>query len=259
MAAPVITLTTDFGARDPYVASMKGVLRGLCPAAMIDDLSHAIPPRDIREAALFLEAAVPHYPPGSIHIAVVDPGVGGTRRALAVRAGGQILVGPDNGVLSLAWGDEPEARALENATLFRHPVSRTFHGRDVFAPVAGHLANGLAFDAVGPPVADPAAWRIPEPVAVGGGWRGEIIHIDHYGNCVTNLPQDLARAGAVLVAGGARVPLLGIYADAAPGAALALVGSTGRIEFSVREGDAAGRYGLSRGVEVTLLNCANVE
>lgn len=254
MAAPVVTLTTDFGRRDPYVASMKGVIRSRCPDLAIDDLSHEIPPQDLREAALFVETAVPHYPPGSIHVVVVDPGVGGSRRAIAVRAHQQILLGPDNGVLSLAWGDAPEVREIANAAWFRHPVSPTFHGRDVFAPVAARLASGEPFDAVGPLLTDPVHWALPVPTTDAQGVaRGEVIHVDRFGNCITNLrlPGGVA-AGFTLEVGAVRVPILRTYADASPHTALGLVGSTGRVELAVRDGNAAAVHGLGVGSAATL-------
>src|SRR6266508_3253908 len=164
MPPPIITFTSDFGHEDWLVGVVHGVLRGLCPEAPVVDLAHAIPPGNIQRAAFVLEAAAPDFPAGTVHLAVVDPGVGTTRRALAARARGQLFVGPDNGILEWALSDpEAEVRSLTDETWFRPPVSRTFHGRDVFAPVAAHLACGQPLASFGPPLAAPV--RTPRPPA----------------------------------------------------------------------------------------------
>src|SRR5437762_2112916 len=163
MTAPIITFTSDFGHQDWFVGVVHGVICEICPAARIVDLAHGIPPGDVTRAAFVLEAASPDFPPGTIHLAVVDPGVGTARRALAVRARGQLFVGPDNGVLDWALrAPEPLIHQLTDAHYFRQPVSRTFHGRDVFAPVAAHLARGVAVESLGPRIADPVRLeRVP--------------------------------------------------------------------------------------------------
>jgi S-adenosylmethionine hydrolase len=254
MAPPVVTLTTDFGLRDPYVAAMKGVLRAGCPGLTVDDLSHAIPPQDLRAAALFLEAAIPCYPPGTIHLVVVDPGVGGSRRPMAVRLpDGSLLVGPDNGVLSLAWGRAPECREITHPDLPRRPCSNTFHGRDLFAPAAARLAGGFDFSALGPPIGDPCRIVLPQPRGGPGEATGEIIHLDHFGNAVSNLPAAWAGPAAQVRVRGLDLPIHATYSAVPVGAPLALAGSTARIEVAVREGDAGRVLGLRVGEEIAII------
>ena len=264
-----ITLTTDFGSRDAYAAQLKGVLLARCPGAAVLDLTHDVAAHDTIEGALFLAAAVPAFPPGTVHLAVVDPGVGGARRAIACAIGGQFAVCPDNGLLTLLARRLPvgEAREIANPALRREPVSATFEGRDVFAPAAAHLACGGALAGLGPPAGGLAALALPEPSREAGGVRGEVLHVDRFGNAITNVeasmlpaPMPPEAAGGVRVrAGGRDLPLRRTYADAAPGEALALVGSGGRLEIAVREGSAADRLGLRRGspVRVSVPNATN--
>ena len=269
MPAP-IALTTDFGTRDAYAAQLKGVLLAHCPGAAVLDLTHDIAPHDAIEGALFLDGAVPAFPPGTVHLAVVDPGVGGARRAIACAIGGQFAVCPDNGLLTLLARRLPleEAREIANPALRREPVSTTFEGRDVFAPAAAHLACGGALGDLGPPAEDLATLALPEPAREADGVRGEVLHVDRFGNAITNveasmLPASIlpkGAAGGVRVSvGGRGLPLRRTYADAAPGEALALVGSGGRLEIAVREASAADRLGLRRGspVLVALPDTAN--
>jgi S-adenosylmethionine hydrolase len=258
---PVITLLTDFGTRDAYVGAMKGVILSICPGARVVDITHEVAPQDIVEGAWTLAAAARHFPSGTVHVAVVDPGVGGARRAVAVRAGRWRFVGPDNGVLSwaVAAACAPGAlRAVElnDARWFGEDVSRTFHGRDIFAPVAAHLAAGARMEDLGPPVRDLTALPVPAPVATGDELAGEVVHIDRFGNAITNIDRpafDAWRQGreAEVSAGGRVVgSLRGTYAEAQPGEALALFESTGRLEIAVREGSAAQALGLARGAQV---------
>jgi S-adenosyl-L-methionine hydrolase (adenosine-forming) len=190
----VITLLTDFGTEDYFVGAMKGVILSRCPGAVLVDLTHSIPPHDIRTAAFILNAAYPWYPPGSIHLAVVDPGVGSERRPVLIEAGKHLFVGPDNGIFTLILDRWPAAqmRHLINRTYFLPDPGITFHGRDIFAPVAAALAEGISPPEFGPAIEDPVrleSMRV-EP-APDGSFNGRIIHIDHFGNCVTNLPADL--------------------------------------------------------------------
>lgn len=176
MPSPIVTFTSDFGQQDWFVGVVHGVVHGLAPGARLVDLTHEIPPGSIERAAFVIEAAAPDFPPGTVHLAVVDPGVGTARRALAVRARDQWFVGPDNGILEWALADpHAEAHALTEARFFRQPVSRTFHGRDVFAPVAAHLARGVAIDRFGPRIADPLRLRRPPPRAADGEIEGRIM------------------------------------------------------------------------------------
>ena len=170
-----MTLTTDFGTRDPFVGIVKGVVLGICPHARLVDLTHEVAPHDIAEAALALEVSTPYFPPGSVHLAVVDPGVGSDRRALAVRAAGHYFVGPDNGLFSFAFtAGEWAAVSLESAAYRLPSVSQTFHGRDVFAPAAAHLAAGVALERLGPRVTDPVRLPRPESCRHGNEVVGEV-------------------------------------------------------------------------------------
>ena len=198
LVRPIITLLTDFGTRDAYVASMKGVILGLNREAVLVDLAHDLPPQDVRAGALVLLGAAPYFPPGTIHLAVVDPGVGGPRRALAARCRGQFWVGPDNGLFHLIFSQEMELSivSLENPQFFRPRVSATFHGRDIFAPVAAHLSRGADLAQLGPTVTDPVALDFPSPVFTPEVVRGEIIYADRFGNLVSNVRAEELRTWA---------------------------------------------------------------
>jgi S-adenosylmethionine hydrolase len=251
----IITLTTDFGTRDAYVASMKGVLLALCPSATLVDITHEIPPQDIRAGAYLLDQACRWFPRGAIHLAVVDPGVGGARRPIAIRTERHTFVGPDNGLLSRACARQ---RALEVVQIadrcYALPeVSRTFHGRDLFAPAAAHLAQGLPLSDLGPPVPD---WvRLPDlkPIRSGDALTGSVIHIDRFGNAVTNVlePDFRAFVGAApfeIVIRSTRLTALSESYDAVPtGAPLAIFGSGGELEISVNGGDASVGFEIQRG------------
>ncbi|HEX7049488.1 MAG TPA: SAM-dependent chlorinase/fluorinase [Longimicrobiales bacterium] len=247
-----ITLLTDFGTADGYVAAMKGVIAAIAPDVAIDDAAHDVPPGDVAAAALALARYWRLYPPGTVHLVVVDPGVGTARRALAARADGRFFVAPDNGVLTDVLAAEGGVVvAIENPDLRRPTVSATFHGRDVFAPAAAHLARGVALDEFGPPVEDPVRLERTRPERTREGVRGAVIHVDRFGNLITDIPGEWVRgAAAVEVAGRSVGAPRRTYGDVAPGAALALVGSTGALEISVRDGSAAAAFGVGRGAEV---------
>jgi S-adenosylmethionine hydrolase len=189
----VITLTTDFGSGDHEAGVLKGVIWKIAPTVHIADLSHDIPPHDIQEAALLLWRAVPFFPDGTIHVAVIDPGVGTSRRGIVAQLGSQYFVGPDNGLFSflLTRAEENTQPAwfveLDRPEYWLTEVSNVFHGRDVFAPVAAYLANGISITSVGTSINDPVRLEIPRPTLIPGGWLGQVIHIDHFGNLSTNL------------------------------------------------------------------------
>ncbi|HEX4353898.1 MAG TPA: SAM-dependent chlorinase/fluorinase, partial [Polyangiales bacterium] len=237
-----VTLTTDFGTRDPYVAQLKGVLYAQGPSSLeVVDLSHEIEAQNIREAALFVRTAWPRFPHGTIHIAVVDPGVGSVRRALAIEHAGQYWLAPDNGLLSwllMATGDV-RAVALDHARFGTAPLSATFHGRDLFAPAAALIARGAALDQLGESTSDwtQLAWRSIESTS--SGLRGEIIHVDRFGNLITNLSRSdlavLGEAWTVRVGTVESLPRVRCYADASPGVAVALIGSSELLEIAVRD------------------------
>lgn len=256
--AAIITLTTDFGTRDSYVAEMKAVILTLARAACIVDVTHEVEPQNVVEGALALDAAVAFFPPGTVHVAVVDPGVGTARRGLVIEAVGQAFVGPDNGLFTPIY-DRGEWRAFElRASEYWLPtVSRTFHGRDVFAPAAAHLALGVSVDRFGPPVSDPIRLPWPQARAVTGGIAGTVIHIDRFGNLVTSIDAEQVAdvtgggGGTVRVAGRA-LRLVETYGDLPVGGAGALIGSRNRLEVAVRDGSAAVTLHARRGTPVVL-------
>ena len=241
----IITLLTDFGTADGYVAEMKGVLCTTAPHATLVDLSHDIPPHDIEIARLAVARYWQRFPPGTVHLVVIDPGVGSQRPALAAMSERRFLVGPDNGVLSPALL-VPGSRAVELA--IPTGASPTFHGRDVFAPAAAALARGIELDSLGTAVDEPHLRRTPEPVReADGAFCGEVIAIDRFGNAITNL---LAARAGTLELGARHIPVRRTYADVNAGEILALVGSSGLVEIAVRDGNAASTLGVTRGMPV---------
>jgi S-adenosyl-L-methionine hydrolase (adenosine-forming) len=242
---PIITLLTDFGTADGYVAEMKGVIYSAAPYATIADLSHEVPPQDIELARLAVARYWRRFPAGTVHVIVVDPGVGTSRAALAVESDGRILLGPDNGVLSPAL---LFPNAITVALHLGKSVSATFHGRDVFAPAAAALATGAALGTLGEPFAMPLVRRTKEPVRMSdGGIAGEIIAIDRFGNAITNI---LGGHGGRVDVGGRIVPVGKVYSEVPPGGTVALAGSSGLLEIAVREGSAAHELELTRGAPV---------
>jgi S-adenosylmethionine hydrolase len=247
--ANLVTLLSDFGLRDTYVAQMKAVIIGLDPTVRLVDVTHEVEPGNVMEAALALESAWGLFPEGSVHLAVVDPGVGSSRAPLAVEAAGHFFVGPDNGLFSLVPASGPEARAVRLHEDFR-PVSATFHGRDVFAPAAAHLALGRPLEELGEAVEAIRTLPLPEVLLEPGVVMGEIIHMDHFGNLVTNLrPWHLEgrkllglRTGPLL-----RHSVSRTYSDVPEGECLFLWNSAGRLEVACREGHAAMLLGLGVG------------
>lgn len=246
---PVITLTTDFGEADHYIACMKGVILGLSPTAQIVDVTHTIARHDVVHGAFVLRQAFDCFPEDTIHVAVVDPGVGTTRRLIAVAYGSQTILAPDNGLVTLVHRDFPlgELRAIENQRLFRSPVSATFHGRDILAPVAGHLARGMGMDNLGPRIHQMEILNLEQPSPLpDGGLEGQVLYVDHFGNLISNISeQHLARlpvrgtAMSVYV-GPLRVgPLRHTYGDVNTGEITALIGSTGMLEVAINRGHAA--------------------
>src|SRR5580698_831658 len=192
MPARILTLTTDFGVSDHYVGVMKGVILGICPDAQIVDISHQVSPYAIAEGAFLIAQAYPAFPRGTIHVVVVDPGVGSDRRPVLVEAAGQFFVTPDNGVLAMIFAREKHVvREISNAQYFRIPVSQTFHGRDIFAPVAAHIAAGVGASSIGGTITDYVRPSFGKPRQAGPStWTGEILHVDRFGNVVTNFHGD---------------------------------------------------------------------
>ncbi len=248
----IITLTTDFGVSDGYVGALKGAILSLAPSVTLVDISHAVPPQDVRHGARVLAAAAPFFPPGALHVAVVDPGVGSARRAIALQTPSATFIGPDNGLFTPFVRERTGCVALTNPATHRRPVSATFHGRDVFAPVAAHLSNGLPLQELGPPVDNPLALPTPQPSRLPGGrLRAEVIGVDHFGNLLTNarLAANVCESVRVFV-GEISLAARRAYADAAPGELLALIGSEGYLEIALRDGSAAACLGLGVGAPV---------
>ena len=252
-----ITLTTDFGTRDWFVGTMKGVILGINPKASVVDMTHEIPPGDIRAGAFALMASCRFFPKGSLHVAVVDPGVGSQRRAIAVQTAKYVFIGPDNGVLSWALSREKikTIRQLENRRYFLEPVSRTFHGRDVFAPVAAHLSRGVALERLGRELQDFIRLPWPEPTMQHDEIRGEIVYIDRFGNAITNIHAEMipkGRTSTCEVIGKRKVncALAALYGAAPVNRAVAVIGSSELLEIAVNGGSAARQFGLKTGDRV---------
>jgi len=258
-AGRIVTLTTDFGQRDPFVGVMKGVILGICREATLIDLTHEVAPFDIREGAVALESAWRFFPMGTIHLAVVDPGVGGRRRGLALEAGGHYFVGPDNGLFSFALMREKwSAVSIEASAYRRSEVSRTFHGRDIFAPAAGHLAAGVPLERLGPRITDPIQVPLPQCRRAGDEIIGEVVGPDRFGNLLTSVAADmvseLAPDGAIEVTltGRQISGLASSYEASPPGVAAVIVGSSGRLEIFIRNASAQAVLGAAPGTEVTI-------
>lgn len=256
--APLITLLTDFGSSDHFVAAMKGVIAAICPEARIVDITHEIAPYAILEGAWTLAEAAPCFPPGTIHIAVVDPGVGTARRPIAISANGQFFIGPDNGLLALATSAGAPLHAVEitRTDLFRHPVSSTFHGRDIFAPVAASFARGLAFSTLGQPV---DSWRqLPEAIPVpnpDGSWQGIIVKVDRFGNLITNLPASIPTPWCLEGPGFTIRACSTTYENAPEGEPVLIAGSARTIEIFINKGSAMSKLRVTAGAPVIVRQC----
>ena len=256
----IVALLTDFGTRDHYVGAMKAVVLSVCPEATLVDITHDIPPQDIVAGALELAAAYRYFPAGTVFLVVVDPGVGSGRRGIAADAGGYRFVGPDNGVMSLALGEMPPVRVVElrEQKYVRPTISRTFEGRDRFAPVAGWLARGVELGVLGPALVDTVMLDLPRPVVGHGTISGEVVRIDRFGNLITNIDREtlgaLADQGAaVRVGADRRLRVVSTYADVAHGELCALVGSSGHLEIAVNGGNAAAVLHMNRGDSVRIV------
>lgn len=258
----MITLLTDFGTADNFVGVMKGVIASIAPEAKVIDVTHGILPQQVKQGRWVLSQSWRWFPQGTVHLAVVDPGVGGERRALAVQAGGHYFVGPDNGLLSDAIGAPgAKAREITNRAWMLEQVSATFHGRDVFAPAAARLATGARFASAGPLVSDPLWLGEGGPTRTGKRfWVGEVVHVDRFGNLITNLIcsaiPDLEVRPAIFRAGFREIAGLSPnYGAGRPDEPIALIGSHGGVELAVNGGSAERSLGMSLGapVEVEIL------
>jgi hypothetical protein len=265
----IITLTTDFGTDDAYVAAMKGVILEINPDAILVDLSHSIEPQNISQAAFVFSNAYTYFPQDTVHLVVVDPGVGSLRRAIILETNNAIFVAPDNGVLSYVIQASvkkrfskpalmklpPELQAFEitNSKFWRHPVSSTFHGRDIFAPVAAHVSLGKPLNDLGQAIASVNVFPLPQPHAVAGGnLVGHILHIDHFGNLITDITSEDLPSGAYSIdVAGHQISSLSQSYDQAQ-ELLALIGSSGRLEIALKGGSAARLLGSKVGDELRI-------
>ncbi len=258
----LITLLTDFGLQDGYTGVMHGVIYRIVPDAVIVDLTHLVPAQDVREGSLAWSRAYFYFPEGTVHVAVVDPGVGTQRRPIAARVGSYFFVCPDNGLLTPILADAEKAGVpfeivhLDRPRFWLSQVSHVFHGRDIFSPVAAHLANGVPLDELGSRIDDPVRLPAREPAAHGGGWQAEVISIDHFGNLTTNLePHHLAGMKKILVriAGRQIDGLVSTFGERPPGELVALFDSDDRLAISIVNGSAARELGAAVGTPVEVL------
>jgi len=261
MPAKIITLTTDFGLKDPYAAEMKAAILSICPTATIIDLTHEIEKFNIRMGAYVLASAAPYFPKGTIHVAVVDPGVGTRRRAILIKTKQSFFIGPDNGLLILVAEKQglEQVYELTNPKFMLPKVSSTFHGRDVFAPAAAHLANGAKPEAFGPEITDVAKPSFAKAAERNGSLAGEVLHVDGFGNIITNITADmLTRQGirdwlkVELPNAKLRLQFCKAYGETKPQEPLALIGSHGYLELSVNQGSASERFRSRAGDKVVV-------
>ena len=261
MARPIITLTTDYGTNDHLVGTLKGVILKINPDVTIVDITHDVTPYDLLDGALAIGSSYSYFPPRTIHVVVVDPGVGTDRRPLLVSGETQYFVAPDNGVLSLVYEREQTilVRHANVEHYYLQPVSNTFHGRDVFAPIAAWLSKGSQASAMGEEIADYKKFSMPRPKSADGMAKGVVLRTDSFGNIVTNfraedLPAAAVESGAVNITLGAHSinKLVDTFAKGNPGEPFAYIGSNGFLEIGVNRGNAAKSLGIGRGTQVTL-------
>jgi S-adenosylmethionine hydrolase len=260
MARPVIALLTDFGTRDHYAGTMRGVALGICPDATLVDITHDVAPQDVLGGALELAAAFKYFPAGTVFLAVIDPGVGSSRRGIAAEAAGYTFVAPDNGLLTMVFRDSPPKRVVEltERRYARPTVSPTFEGRDRFAPAAAWLARGIDLTALGRPLATWETLDVREPAVGDGRLTGEVLRVDRFGNLVTNIDRRTfdrfaSGAGIEIAAAEHSVPrLVATYAEGDAGSVCALFGSGDQLEIAVSGGSAAERLHLRRGAPVVI-------
>ena len=261
MARPIVALLTDFGTRDHYAGAMKGVILSLCPDATCIDISHEIDPHDVLAGALELAACYKYFPAGTIFLVVVDPGVGSARRPIAAEAGGYRFVAPDNGVLTLVLRETPPKRVVEltERKYARPTVSRTFEGRDRFAPAAAWLAKGIELAALGRALQSWTTIDVPAPVEADSLLSAEVLRVDRFGNLITNLDrrtfERFAAGCAIEITAGTQAieKVVATYAETSAGALCALFGSSDHLELAVNGGSAADRLQLARGARVTVV------
>lgn len=264
----VITLLTDFGLSDTFTGVMKGVIWSIAPDVHIADLTHAIRPQNVLDGALAIAEAAPYFPSGTIHVCVVDPGVGTARRPMAADIGGQIFIGPDNGLFSLLiekgkdLTTPPVFVELNRKRFWLSQVSQSFHGRDIFAPVAAHLAGGVPIEELGDPFEDPVCLKFPEPIKTEEGWQGRVLRVDHFGNLITNFRRlQLPQAGGVILDVGKTsvTQFVSTFGSRPAGELIAMIDSGGYLSVSVVNGSAAKLLGVAADEPVFLKTTAEVE
>lgn len=256
----LITLTSDFGVQDHYVGVMKAVILSICPGARMIDISHNIPPQDIMAGAWVVRNSAMLFPPRSVHLVVVDPGVGTERKPVAMKIRDQLFVGPDNGIFSLI-ADEHEHYAvqLKNSDFWRSDPSSTFHGRDIFAPVAAHLANGTGIDELGDPLESLETYRWAVPISDKDGIQGWIVHIDRFGNLVTNIPEEMIRETGtdaqlkIYVGNTILDKIVETFGSVTEGEPAAYIGSAGMLEIAINKGDAHKMLGVEKGAQISIV------
>lgn len=256
----IITLTTDFGTQDYYVSAMKAVILGIIPEARLIDVSNDIPPQDIMAGAWVLRNAAFLFPKGTVHLAVVDPGVGTARRPLVVEIDGQYFVGPDNGLFSLLAEKEYRAFEITNTDYLRTDPSNTFHGRDIFAPTAAHLLSGVPIEAFGKQIPELISYRWAAPINDQEGIQGMVLHIDHYGNLISNIPaeyiQEVEDRGRFKIYVGSAImnSLSRTFADVPDGEPAAIIGSSGMLEVIINKGNASEMLSVQKGASISVVS-----
>ncbi|HBQ59279.1 MAG TPA: hypothetical protein DD671_06555 [Balneolaceae bacterium] len=256
----IITLTTDFGTQDYYVSAMKAVMLGIAPDVRFVDVSHEIPPQDIMAGAWVIRNTAFLYPPGTVHLVVVDPGVGTSRNPVALKVKDQYFVGPDNGIFSLFFNEfEYEACKLNNPDYWRKGVSNTFHGRDIFAPVAAHLCEGVSLEEIGEPIDELVTYHWAVPLADKDGLQGWVLHIDRFGNLITNLTQDLIKdhlkkKNVKIYVGNTMLnKIVTTFGDVEDGEPAAFIGSSGNLEIGINKGNAARMLSVDKGAQISIV------
>lgn len=256
----IITFTTDFGLQDYYVGAMKGVILGQAPEARLVDISHEIPSQDIMAGSWVLKNSAMLFPPGTVHLVVIDPGVGTSRKPVALQIGDQYFVGPDNGIFSLLT-EEHDFKAIEltNPAYWRTSPSKTFHGRDIFAPVASHLFNGVDFAELGDPLDELETYRWAVPIADKDGIQGWVIHIDKFGNLITNISAALIeevikqKATKLYVGNTILDEITSTFGSVPEGEPVAYIGSAGMLEVAINKGNAQEMLGVHKGAQISLV------
>ncbi|HET8864683.1 MAG TPA: SAM-dependent chlorinase/fluorinase [Gracilimonas sp.] len=256
----IITITTDFGLQDHYVSAMKAVMLGIATNARFVDISHEIPPQDIMAGAWVVRNTAFLYPPNTVHLVVVDPGVGTSRHPVALKVKDQYFVGPDNGIFSLFFNQyDYEAYKLNNKTYWREGVSKTFHGRDIFAPVAAHLSNGVELEDLGEPIEELVTYHWAVPIADKDGLQGWVVHIDRFGNLITNISEELIddhleKKNVKIYVGNTMLnKIVTTFGDVEEGEPAAFIGSSGMLEIGINKGNAGRMLSVDKGAQISIV------